>query len=232
MKRRNSFEMLRDLPGVFSLRDVVIRHGLSEAAARQYCWRWGNAGMVTPVGPRIGVFYNLVVEPNKEYLLAAALEKALGIRPYVIVGHSALNDAGWTTQMPQRIELALLVTRETHSYPMIDGVDILPRPLAWFQAMKPGIAGQLHGIAILPPEHALVDTLRTRLLHGNEPNRGWRPGADDIDPFDINANESLVRMREIAAAIKVPEKILLDYLSRIECFEEALNDSATMSTNM
>src|SRR3546814_17731111 len=62
-KRLTAVDALRTLPAVFDLRDVEVYLGLERKVASPYCWRWHVKKLVDPLGPRTGVFYNLIVHP-------------------------------------------------------------------------------------------------------------------------------------------------------------------------
>lgn len=215
MSRRNSVQMLRQLPGVFDISDMAAVLGLTHKDATQYCWRWNRDELIKRIGGRTGVFYNLIVEANFETLISDAVRKALGDRPTILIGASALNSAGWTTQMPRQYELAVLTTRIIRTTPQIDGVSFAPRSERWFSLVDGHTSMDLNGFNCLSPEYALVDSL---LVRRTPRLSGWTPDADDIDPFDVDVEASLVKLMEAAHDLKVPESEVEDYISQIPCF--------------
>src|SRR3546814_2295443 len=116
-KRLTAVDALRTLPAVFDLRDVEVYLGMERKVASHYCWRWHEKMLVDSLGPRTGVFYNLIVDPTgPSTRIEEALYKLLR-RPPVAIGATTLHWHGWTTQRPHRRELAVITSRHLRSLP-------------------------------------------------------------------------------------------------------------------
>jgi hypothetical protein len=195
--RRNAVEMLRLLPAVFDLRDVEIYLEIGRAVASIYCARWSKRGLIVPVGPRAGVFYNVILEPNAP---SSRIHEAVRKRsrlPVVAVGAFALHQHGWTTQRPYLIALALPRRTTSRTVPKMTGIATVLRARAWFHVMLPLCTEGVNGFA-LPPEYVLVDALS----HSPRYSQLWRPTPSDIDlPARLRLKTFLARMRKAAFAL-------------------------------
>jgi len=133
--------------------------------------------MVQSTGPRSGVYFKLVANPKaaEEHLLDALL---FAFPSAVLIGASVFHDAGWTTQIPSKLQIACLAERDgRRTVPVWDQVEFFLRPREWYQQFHPHMQrGETYGpIASLTPAAALVDAyLRP---DGSE----WQPDADDLD---------------------------------------------------
>lgn len=185
--RVSAFGRLKALPEVFDLRDLEIALADLEpekakirGLAVNYAWRWKRAGFVEPAGPKVGVFFNLVRDPEgPSGRLAEAVEKAFGVKG-VVVGAGALHWAGWTTQRPHRLEIALPVTERKRSLPEFSALDLCARTPGWFARTAAAVEDGPDGFRVLKPAFALLDALTSPA----EPAYGkpvWRPDPDDLD---------------------------------------------------
>ena len=162
---------LRQLPEVFTGSDVRILFGWQSDKASTYLANWRRAGLVRSLGGRSDVHLNLVQNPraNPE----AALRRCYPLATRV--GVDVLREAGWTTQIPSAPEVA--VPRD-HLY-AVEGFSLTPRPMSWFERVKPGLQNNPEGVRSLLPAWALADML-DRALDGrvSEP---WLLAPDDLD---------------------------------------------------
>ena len=170
--RTSALERLKELPEVFTLATAARLLACDSRRASTYIGRWKEAGLVSSLGPRAGVHFNLLKDPGAAvtYRMAAIAHLLPGA---VIGGASAVHAAGWTTQFPRRTEL-LVPDRRT--VPAIHGAEVATRPLSWFRRARDWI---LPGgdVPNLDPAFALADCV----------GRGtWRPDPDDIEWDEID----------------------------------------------
>jgi hypothetical protein len=89
-----------------------------------------------------------------------------------VIGSTALHRAGWTTQIPASIHVAVLDTRMPVE---ADLYDIVGRPAYWFGRSP----DSLWGLPALSPIQAIVDAWQF--------DDQWRPAPDDLEddtPWD------------------------------------------------
>jgi hypothetical protein len=171
----SSLDHLRSLPAVFRLSTLAKMMNVTPDAASVYINRWKRNGMVAAAGPRVGIYYNLVIDRDaKENHQHTAI--LMEYPSAVLRGASVLHAHGWITQIPQQLEIAAL-TRA--SYPAMDGVSVFPRPQSWYQAVHHVIQNgrdAIHGLPALHPAWALADLFLT--------DEDWHPDIDDLDLND------------------------------------------------
>lgn len=198
--RTSSINHLRALPPVFDLRDVEVICGVNRRAASQYCWRWRERGLIKPLGPRVGVHFNLIVDPDASATrLKEAIWKLLR-RPCVVIGASALHFQGWTTQRPHQLELAVPVSRDIRSLPELDDVLLIPRSKEWFQRVSSVLIEGPEGFKTVPAAVALVDVYSP----DDNQHAAWRPDPDDIDVPDNEADDMI---NDAAALLGIGEAL-------------------------
>ncbi len=181
-QRISSVKRLQQLPSVFSLNQAVRRLGMDRHVLSVYLARLERAEWVRKAGPRSGIYYNLLRDPqaHQKHLVEAI---RLAYPSAVLYGASVLHSAGWTTQIPRAIHIAVM---SRPSYPKIDGVEFYRRPRSWFlrhgeDILKhPDFAS--YGLPALSPGVCLTDMRRYR--------DGWVPDPDDIE--DPSVYEDLV----------------------------------------
>jgi len=100
----------------------------------------------------------------------------------VLRGESVLHNAGWTTQIPQRLNIAVL---ERRSYITINEATLAPKKQAWYNTVRPYLLRPTNrdniatfGFPALPPALALAD------LYSKSGIKDWHPGPDDLDIED------------------------------------------------
>lgn len=179
----SAFERLTALPPVFSLNTLVRATGLPRASAKVLLTRWVGKKLVESAGPRAGIYFNRVVDRDGD---SAHAVKALVMKypSATLCGASVLHSAGWTTQIPSTLHVAV---EARSSYAKIDGVTLFARPVAWFQFMQnqrawadadsnqAGAQINAYGLRALAPAWALAD------LYADKSGQAWRPDEDDLD---------------------------------------------------
>jgi hypothetical protein len=92
----------------------------------------------------------------------------------ILCGESVLHAAGWITQIPRQLSVAVL---SRPSYVSLHGFDIRGRPLSWFRRIHllvdPSVEKRVYGLRALTPAVALAD------LYGDP--KAWHPDPDDLD---------------------------------------------------
>jgi hypothetical protein len=92
----------------------------------------------------------------------------------ILCGKSVLHAAGWITQIPAELSVAVLARR---SYVSLYGFDIRGRSLSWFRKVHahayPSTEKRVYGLRALTPALALADLY-------SEAN-AWHPDPDDLD---------------------------------------------------
>lgn len=169
-------QRLLDLPEVFTGGDLTVKFQWKSATASTYLAQWRRAGLVRSLGGRSDVHMNLV--RNRVVSTEVALRRAY---PRAIkVGVDVLRQAGWTTQIPTTVEVAIPQSSAPHS---VDGFVLGRRSERWYAAVAPGIERVASGIDQLKPAWALADMLaRTR--------DGRVRGAWLIDPEDLDIDSA------------------------------------------
>lgn len=165
--RTPAHKRLREIPEVFTTHTLSAMLGTDSRATSVYLNRWRKEGLISSLGKRAGVHFNLVRNPSAEEELR--LEAIRLVFPgAVIAGASAVHAAGWTTQIPSALEIMIPPRAST---PEIEGVDVATRPVAWFREARkrPQRTG---AVPTVDPAFALAD-----LWHRNV----WRPDEDDLE---------------------------------------------------
>jgi hypothetical protein len=191
--RRSSIEVLRALPEVFDLSTLCRMANLERDVAKSYVSRWAKVDYVRSAGPRAGIYFNLVKAPD-----AARRRSVDALRmaypSAVLVGASVLHAAGWTTQIPSRMTVAV------HTRPTLmalDAFDLSGRKRTWYAAAHPDLTTDkdfsTYGLRALSPAFALAD------LHAQP--KSWRPDPDDLDLEDADWDE----VRRAFGTLSIPE---------------------------
>lgn len=169
----SAIDRLRSLPEAFTLAGFRRLTGFSENAAAVCLHRWKTKDLIEPAGDRAGIYFNKLKTPQPD--TALRVEALLYEYPSaVLCGESVLHAAGWITQIPAQLTVAVLL-RPT--YVSFRGFEIRGRPLAWFTAVHADVSApgndRVYGMRALPPALALVD------LYGDA--KTWHPDPDDLD---------------------------------------------------
>jgi hypothetical protein len=170
-----TIDRLRALPEVFTLIDLLNPDrgiGLARETAHTTVMRWAQAGLVKSAGPRAGIYYNLLRDPQGES--NRVLQAAAKLDPSaVVVGAAVLHAHGWTTQIPQLYDVAILSSRTVKQ---LHGVRFVMRPQAWYRRVHAQILQREDSpfdIPSLQPQAALDDALASDDL--------WKPDPDDLE---------------------------------------------------
>lgn len=218
--RRSSYSMLRSLPAVFDIRDMEITLEMDRNYIKNTVHRWSEREMIVPLGPRAGVYFNLVADPKgPQGRIKEAVTKLLGPgRPVIGIGAMALHHHGWTTQRPYLRELAVPVSAFDRTIPQMKGIIGVGRLKGWFQAVLQRSEEGVDGFLIAPPEFALVDAIKAKGA-----GRLWNPDPSDISlPVDVDADEVVRRIEEAADLLKVDTDQVREFVAEIDGLEDAL----------
>jgi hypothetical protein len=166
-------ERLRGLPEVFTLAGFRKITGFSPNAAAVCLKRWKTRGLIEPAGDRAGIYFNKLRRAeidSSDRVCALLFEYPTA----VLCGESVLHAAGWITQIPARLSVAVLARP---SYVSLHGFEIHGRSRSWFRKVHRAVSAAgnapVYGLRALPPALALAD------LYGNP--KAWHPDADDLD---------------------------------------------------
>lgn len=172
----SAVQRLLDLPEVFTGSDLTVKFQWTSATASTYLAKWRRAGLVRSLGGRSDVHMNLVRnrELNPEVALRRAYPRAIK------VGVDVLRQAGWTTQIPSAVDVAIPQSSVPH---VVDGFVLSRRPERWYALVMPGVDKVNRGIDQLRPAWALVDMMA---------RAGDRrvAGAWLIDPEDLDVDSA------------------------------------------
>ena len=200
LSRKSAIDRLRELPEVFTLNTAAALLRLGPGNASTYIARWKESGLVSSLGPRTGVHFNLLKNPSADKDLR--MEAIAYLFPGAVIGGvSAVHAAGWTTQFPRQTEIMIPKRR---SFPAVDDAVISMRPLSWMRAAKNWVATE-GAVPWLNPAFALADCIDQNI---------WCPDPDDIEWDEVNASE--LRRAFHQFNIEVPEDWSeeLEYLDR------------------
>lgn len=183
-------------PEVFNLNMAARLLGTDNDTAAIYLSRWKKRDMVRSTGERSGVYFNLVLNRNAaDDRLVDALR--LAYPSAVLIGESVLHNEGWTTQIPQKLQVACLARR---SFPTWHQVEFHGRPREWFIRHHDGFVrgGNSFGLPALAPAEALADMFAHPAGH-------WLPDADDLDIPDELAPDVILAFE--ALGMELPERL-------------------------
>ena len=168
----SAIDRLAALPDVFTGGDLTVRFGWKSAHASSYLAHWRKAGLIQSLGGRADVHMNRVT--NRHVNPQAALRRAF---PSAIkVGMDILREAGWTTQIPNLIEVAVMRSSCLHQ---LQGFELTTRTDAWFAVVAPGVQRVPTGIDQLKPAWALADMLAR--ANDRRVRKAWLPDPEDLD---------------------------------------------------
>ena len=127
----SGYDRLARLPSVFSLATASRMLDMSRQQTLAYLGRWRARQWLEPAGPRAGIYFNLIA--NAQAADVHRTDALLMLYPSaVLIGESVLHAAGWTTQIPSTLQVAVEKTSARRSYKQLDGFTLHPRPLSWF----------------------------------------------------------------------------------------------------
>ena len=192
-RKASAIERLRALPPVFRGRDLSLRFGWSTHEAGEYLRRWKQRDLVKPAGPRAGVYFNLIAETSAP---ETHLEEAIAtlFPSAVVVGASVLHEAGWITQIPRQLDVAVLRRR---TFPAVTGVVPHPRTMFWYRLVHSRLDTEGRGVPRLDPAFALADALKYR--------DGWIPEPDDVEFPQAEDAQRFLRACQTFKVVLKPE---------------------------
>jgi len=216
--RRDAVSSLQSLPAVFDIRDMEVLLGMDRGYIKNRIHRWSERNMIVPLGPKAGVYFNLVVDPNgPQTRIKESLDKLLG-RAFVGIGAMSLHQYGWLPNQPQQKEIAVPVSASVRTIPKMNGIIAAGRLRGWFHAVLPKASESVDGIRIAPPEFALVEAIKSEGSEGL-----WNPSPSDIViPDDIHPAEAVRRIEEAAVALKADIGLVREFMSRIDGLDDVL----------
>lgn len=168
----SAIDRLLLLPEVFTGGDVGTLFGWKSTICSSYLANWKKAGLIKSLGGRSDVHMNLV--RNRQVNPEAALRRAF---PHSVkVGVDLLREAGWTTQIPSKIEIAV---PQTNSLYALDDFSLTTRTDKWFERVAEGVDRVRDGVDRLRPSWALADMI-ARAQDGRV-RHAWLLDPEDID---------------------------------------------------
>ena len=198
-----AIQRLAGLPEVFTGGDLTVLFSWKSGICSSYLVQWRKAGLIQSLGGRSDVHMNLVRnrQLNPELALRRAYPQA------VKLGVDALREAGWTTQIPSAVEVAVPTGSSMYA---LAGFALSTRTAKWYQRIAPGMERVQQGLDRLRPAWALADMLAraqdARVRHA------WL-----LDPEDLNL--------EAARADKQIEPALAALGLDLSCLEDAAMDA-------
>ena len=175
-------QRLSTLPEVFTGSDLTILFGWKSAVASTYLALWRKAGLVKSLGGRSDVHMNLVQNRrvNPEQALRRAYPRAIK------VGLDVLRQAGWTTQIPSAVDVAVPKASGLHG---IEGFHLRHRSDKWFGCVSIGVQKLTLGIDQLQPAWAIADMLAR--AQDKRVADAWLLAPDDVDLDAVFADDVL-----------------------------------------
>ncbi len=185
---QSASQRLLALPEVFTGSEAALTFGWTSGVTSTYLANWRKAGFVRSLGGRSDVHMNLLV--NRQVNPLRALKRAY---PRCIrIGVDVLREAAWTTQIPQRIEVAIPKGCTPYA---IEWVDLTARTESWFKAVEPGIEEGDDGPDSLSPIWALGDMIARAL---DDRVRGaWLLDPEDLVFWDIEDHWQRAKAAEV-----------------------------------
>ncbi len=190
-------QRLSTLPEVFTGSDLTIVFGWKSAVASTYLALWRKAGLVKSLGGRSDVHMNLVQNRrvNPELALRRAYPRAIK------VGVDVLRQAGWTTQIPSVVDVAIPKASGLH---VIEGFRLRHRSDKWFEAVSNGVQKVTLGIDQLQPAWALADMLAR--AQDRRVQEAWLLDPDDLDLDAVFTDKNLPQaMAAMGVVMQAPE---------------------------
>ena len=205
---KSAVERLQELPEVFTLNTAAAMLDCDTGNASTYIARWKDSGLVKSLGPRTGIHFNLLKNPQADQ--DKRMEAIGYLFPGAMIGGvSAVHAAGWTTQFPRQTEIIIPKRR---SFPAVDDALITTRPLPWIREARNWIASS-GPVPWLDPAFALADCIK---------NDVWHPDPDDLEWYEIDAQRLQLAFRYFD--IPTPE----DWAEEIEHLSRSGQDDLFM----
>jgi hypothetical protein len=194
----SAVKRLATLPEVFTGGDLAVLFGWKSGICSTYLASWRKAGLVKSLGGRSDVHMNLLRnhQTNPELALRRAYPQA------VKLGADVLREAGWMTQIPSVIDVAVPNGSSLHH---LEGFALTTRSAKWYAAVAPGMERVQQGIDRLQPAWALADMLArandARVRHA------WLPDPEDLDLVCIRSDKQLsLALKALGLSMQTMEK--------------------------
>ncbi len=206
---------LRSLPRVFDITELAETMGWSRKAAIVAALRWKDDNAVEPLGDKLGIYFNLIKDTDAVHnCMLNALVKLNDPKPVVLGGITALNRAGWTTQISPTCEVIVPVRRGDETVPLTSKAHLLPRYPRWFKALEENceekeeiavddvikkgklVRGRKEFVVYVKPAFALADTLLSnhrKLGDRAKRKMAWAGFVGDIDDDCLDENRDDVQ---------------------------------------
>lgn len=168
----SALDRLLELPEIFTGRNLTMKFQWSATTASTYLSNWRRAGLVRSLGGHSDIHLNLARNRNAD--LEVALRHAY--TEAVRTGADVLREAGWTTQILSRPEIA--ISRASTMYSLPD-FELTARSLKWFMRAGPGIEDHAPSLRRLRPAWALADMLAR--AQDRRTRGAWLLAPDDLD---------------------------------------------------
>lgn len=210
-------DRLMSLPDVFSVAELSLIEGFTDRRiASQYLWRWKTGAKVLPLGPRAGVFINLVRNPQGA-TDAALWERALlkAMPSSTVAGYEVLAESGLSTQVTHS---RYIIVSEKDSLRAVDGAQVSSRPVRWFKEIivQGGlVSGATAGSGSLLPRLTPGAALADLVLYGDS-----CPDVDDVDLEELDADQCALFLQLVGSA----QGVNVDELPRSTTIIEAVVD--------
>ena len=196
----SALRRLRELPEAFTFAGFCKLSRFSNNVASVCLRRWKEKGLIEPAGNRAKIYFNKLRSPEVD----GSLRIAALLFEYpsaILCGESTLHAAGWITQIPAQLSVAVL---SRPSYVSMYGFDIRGRPLSWFRKlhplMDPSTEKRIYGMRALSPALALADLYA-------DPD-AWHPDPDDLDIPDQDHGAVLSAFELLGVEPKVMRTVL------------------------
>jgi hypothetical protein len=173
---------LAALPEVFTGGDLTVLFGWKSGICSSYLAQWRKAGLIKSLGGRSDVHMNLV--RNRQVNPELALRRVFPNS--VKVGVDVLREAGWTTQIPTALEVAVPTASSLYDLP---GFTLSTRTAKWFQRVAPGTDKVQQGMDRLQPAWALADIL-ARAQDARVRN-AWLLDPEDLDLENVRRDKKI-----------------------------------------
>jgi len=208
---------LERLPPVFDMNDMQKTLRIDRQYARKVSGRWAESGHVEQIGPKPGVYYNLVVDPKASgRYIKEAVKKLIG-RPFIGLGSLSLRYHEWTHRIVMIDDIAVLVEPDDGPLPKMKGVSLVPRSQEWFKTIRPRCKNGYEGFPVAPPEFALVEAIMAGSFDGL-----WKPHSDDIElPWRGDPADALRRVEEAAVILNADLDRVREFVGWVDDFKSA-----------
>jgi hypothetical protein len=200
----SALSRLRELPEAFTFAAFCKYTGLSNNAAAVCLRRWKLKGLVESAGDRAGIYFNKLksIQIDDSLRIDALLFEYPSA---TLCGESVLHAAGWITQIPARMSVAVLARA---SYITLHGFDMHGRSRAWFKMVHDARAvdaERVYGLRALTPAFALADLYK-------DP-KAWHPDVDDLDIPEGESSTLLLAAKMLKVQFPESVKAEIDRLS-------------------